>query len=236
VRRFTRRKTSSGQPCSKAKEWSRRSQPSARPELTSNRLAADPRLNINTQPWSQPVMFQNFSGSLVRYTIEDQQRLELAGAAGTQRLVNDDLLAYPLLWLLRRRRRHLLRRSLPSQRRLRSLRFRSLTSGRTTHAAQWHQRPVANGCVHTPLERRRARQPLPPAGQPQADNNNAAGTGNRSRCPASPAVPSFTDPYTNRSERSTEWFVTDAIRWSGAAGNSWSACAIMAGSRQRARN
>ena len=51
-------------------------------------------------------------------------------------------------------------------------------------------------------------------GQPQADNNYAVGTGNLYTLPALPADATFGDPYTNRTERSTEVFAYDHMAWS----------------------
>jgi iron complex outermembrane receptor protein len=76
-------------------EVSRRSQPSV-PGLSLLGTAlppADPRININTQPWTQPVVFQNASGSL-RYTQAINSEWNWQAQLGTQRLKTDDRLAY----------------------------------------------------------------------------------------------------------------------------------------------
>jgi len=196
-------------------EWSRRSQPTVPGlSLLGNRLpAADPRLNINTQPWSQPVTFQNFSGSL-RYTQAINSVWNWQAQLATQRLVNDDFLAYPYGCFDSGSSIYYADRYCPNGD-FDLYDFRSLDERRTTHAAQWRvngqwQIGAATHRLSAGVLASRYRQ----QGQPQADNNNAAGTGNLFTLPSLPAVPNFTDPYTNRSERSTEWFVTDAIRWS----------------------
>ena len=196
-------------------EWSRRSQPSVPGlSLLGNRLpAADPRLNINTQPWSQPVTFQNFSGSL-RYTQAINSAWNWQAQLGTQRLVNDDFLAYPYGCFDSGSSIYYADRYCPSGD-FDLYDFRSLDERRNTHAAQWRingqwQTGAATHRLSAGVLTSRYHQ----RGQPQADNNNAAGTGNLFTLPSLPAVPDFTDPYTDRSERSTEWFVTDAIRWS----------------------
>ncbi len=193
-------------------EWSRRSQPTVPGlSLLGNRLpAADPRLNINTQPWSQPVTFQNFSGSL-RYTQAINSAWNWQAQLATQRLVNDDFLAFPYGCRdndYRDPDRYC------SNGDFELYDFRSLDERRTTHAAQWRingqwQTGAATHRLSAGVLSSRYNQ----RGQPQA-NNDATGTGNLFTLPSLPAVPDFTDPYTNRSERSTEWFVTDAIHWS----------------------
>jgi iron complex outermembrane receptor protein len=50
-------------------------------------------------------------------------------------------------------------------------------------------------------------------GQAQADNNAAVGTGNIYTLPSLPADATFADPYTNRNDRSTEWFAYDRVAW-----------------------
>ena len=77
-------------------EISRRTQPSVPGlSLLGNVLPpADPRININTQPWTQPVDFRNLSGSL-RFTQAIDSRWNWQAQLGTQRLKTDDFLAYP---------------------------------------------------------------------------------------------------------------------------------------------
>ncbi|MDC6167344.1 TonB-dependent siderophore receptor [Paucibacter sp. XJ19-41] len=80
-------------------EWNRQSQPSqAGFSLLGERLpdakSIDPRINLNNQAWSQPVVFDNHHASL-----RLQQRLNADWKAqahlGLQRLKTDDRLAYP---------------------------------------------------------------------------------------------------------------------------------------------
>lgn len=196
-------------------EWSRRSQ-STVPGLSllGNTLpAANPRLNINTQPWSQPVTFQNFSGSL-RYTQAINSAWNWQAQLGTQRLVNDDFLAYPFGCYDAGADTYYADRYCPNGD-FDLYDFRSLDERRTSTAAQWRvngqwQTGAATHRLSAGVLTSRYRQ----RGNTQADNNAAAGTGNLFTRPNLPAVPNFTDPDTNRTERSTELFVTDAIRWS----------------------
>ena len=196
-------------------EWSRRSQPTVPGlSLLGNTLpAANPRLNINTQPWSQPVTFQNFSGSL-RYTQAINSAWNWQAQLGTQRLVNNDFLAYPYGCYDNGSGNYYADRYCPNGD-FDLYDFRSLDERRTTTAAQWRvngqwETGTATHRLSAGVLTSRHRQ----QGNAQADNNAAAGTGNLFTRPNLPAVPNFTDPDTNRSERSTELFVTDAIRWS----------------------
>ena len=80
-------------------ELSRQSQPSqAGFSLLGSTLpdakAIDPRINLNNQSWSQPVVFEGKTASLrVTHQLNADWKLQAHGAI--QRLVNDDRLAYP---------------------------------------------------------------------------------------------------------------------------------------------
>ena len=78
-------------------EWSHKSQPSqAGTSLLGQRLppVPNPRLNLNNQPWSQPSVFDAFTGTLrVEQALNEQWRW--TGQIGSQRLKTDDRLAYP---------------------------------------------------------------------------------------------------------------------------------------------
>lgn len=78
-------------------EWSRRSQPSqAGFSLLGSRLPApvDPEINLNDQPWSQPVVFEGLTGTL-RFTQILNTEWSWSVIAGVQNLKTDDRLAYP---------------------------------------------------------------------------------------------------------------------------------------------
>ncbi|MEY4979100.1 MAG: hypothetical protein RLZZ352_1370 [Pseudomonadota bacterium] len=192
-------------------EWSRRSQPSVPGlSLLGNTLPpADAHININTQPWSQPVVFQNFSGSL-RYTQAINSRWNWQAQVGTQRLKTDDRLAYPYGCYAE----DLYDRYCPNGD-FDLYDYRSENERRHTHAAQWRingqlntgtwQHQVSAGFLTSRFTDR---------GQPQADNNAPVGTGNLFSLPPFAPLADYTDPYTQRTERSTEFFATDVIRWS----------------------
>ncbi|MFV3410305.1 TonB-dependent siderophore receptor [Bdellovibrio bacteriovorus] len=78
-------------------EWSKKSQPTqAAFSLLGSDLpqVTDPRLNLNNQSWSQPVVFTGLTGSL-KYTHRFSQNLIWQTTAGAQELHTDDRLAYP---------------------------------------------------------------------------------------------------------------------------------------------
>lgn len=84
-------------------EFSRQSQPSTPGfSLLGDRLPdakdTDPRINLNNQAWSLPVVLAGGTGSLrLTHTLADsaEQRLDLVAHAIRQRLVSDDRVAFP---------------------------------------------------------------------------------------------------------------------------------------------
>lgn len=198
-------------------EHSRRSQPGVPGlSLTGNQLpAANPFTNINTQPWSQPGVMQGLTGS-VRY----EQALDADWSWGAQfsrqQLKANDFLAYPYGCYDAGTDAYYADRYCPNGD-FDLYDFRSLNERRTTQALQWHIKGSlqAAGAMHH-VKAGVLRTRYSEQGQPQADNNNAVGTGNIYTLPALPADATFTDPYTNRSERSTEWFAFDRMEWSPA--------------------
>lgn len=80
-------------------EFNRQSQPSqAGFSLLGNRVPAandiDPRINLNNQPWSLPVVFSGRTGSL-RWTQRLASDLTFSAHAMTQHLRTDDRIAFP---------------------------------------------------------------------------------------------------------------------------------------------
>ena len=80
-------------------EWSRQSQPSTPGfSLLGNRLPdanqIDPRINLNNQVWSQPVVMAGTTGSL-RFTQALTSDVNLVAHAMRQRLDSDDRIAFP---------------------------------------------------------------------------------------------------------------------------------------------
>lgn len=194
-------------------EVSRRSQPSV-PGLSLLGAAlppADARININTQPWTQPVVFQNFSGSL-RYTQAINTDWNWQAQLGTQRLKTDDRLAYPYGCYEPISDEYLYSYCPNGDFDLYD--YRSENERRNTTAAQWRiNGKLSTGAVPHQVSAGVVASRFTDRGQLQADNNAPAGIGNIDSLPIFAPVAEFTDPYTNRTERSTEFFATDVIRW-----------------------
>lgn len=195
-------------------EVSRRSQASV-PGLSllgSALPPADPRININTQPWSQPVVFQNFSGSL-RYTQAINSEWNWQAQLGRQRLKTDDRLAYPYGCYEPVSDEYLFSYCPNGDFDLYD--YRSENERRNTTAAQWRiNGTLTTGGLQHQLSAGALTSRFTDRGQPQADDPyNPVGIGNIYTLPPFAPLAEFTDPYTNRTERSTEFFVTDVIRW-----------------------
>ena len=198
-------------------ESSRRRQPSVPGlSLLGNTLPpASPFININSQPWSQANVFDNLSGSVgIQQAINSQWRWQ--GQIGTQRLKTDDKLAYPFGCYDAGADTYYSDRYCPNGD-LDLYDYRSNNESRRTHTALLK----ATGQVETgPLKHNLSfgvqATRFKERGEPQADNNWAVGTGNIFTLLPLPQDPTFGDPYTNRTERSTEFFVFDAVQWSPA--------------------
>jgi len=191
-------------------ETSRRSQPSQPGfSLLGNSVPepGDPRLNLNNQPWSLPVVFKATTASLrVQQKLGNDWRF-IAHAA-TQQLRTDDRLAFPFgctdtdgtyyadrycpngtydLYDFRseneRRRSDALDLSLQGK----------LQTGPLSHA-------LTVGVLRSTVRNRFQQQAY-----------NYVGTGNVAGTLVTPADPSLTDENTNRDERSTELYARDAI-------------------------
>ena len=194
-------------------EVSRRSQASV-PGLSllgSALPPADARININTQPWTQPVVFQNFSGSL-RYTQAVNSDWSWQAQLGTQRLKTNDRLAYPYGCFDPVANAYLYSYCPNGDFDLYD--YRSDNERRQTTAAQWRiNGKLSTGAVQHQVSAGVVTSRFTDRGQPQADNNAPVGTGNLFTLPPFAPLADYTDPYTLRTERSTEFFATDVIRW-----------------------
>ncbi|HEX2012350.1 MAG TPA: TonB-dependent receptor, partial [Roseateles sp.] len=194
-------------------EWNRQSQPSQPGfSLLGDRLPSakdiDPRTNLNNQDWSQPVVFNNQHASL-RLTQRLNADWKAQAHLGVQRLKTDDRLAYPFgctaadgsyyadrycpngdfdMWDFRSE----------NERRNSDALDLSL-AGRFVAAGMRHE--IGTGVLFTRFESRFQRQAY-----------NWAGTGNISGQAPTTADPSLTDENTNRDERSTEFYLRDAIQ------------------------
>lgn len=196
-------------------EWNRqsqRSQPGM--SLLGDKLPSardfDPRINLNNQDWSLPVVFDNRHASL-RLTQRLNADWQAQAHLGLQRLKTDDRLAYafgkfdPATYDCNPCDRYAADGSFSIWD------FRSENEGRNTDALDLSlagrlktgalQHRLSTGVLLSRFESRF---------QQQAYNLVGAGTiDGKSRVPADP---SLTDENTHRDERSTEFYVRDAIQ------------------------
>lgn len=190
-------------------EWSRQTQPSTPGfSLLGSRLPdaqqIDPRINLNHQPWTLPVLLQGQTASL-RYTQTLANDWQLVAHALRQRLNSDDRVAFPFgcsaendysrycsdgsfdLYDFR------------SENERRTSDAADLAiNGRAVLAAMEHR--FSLGLTGTRYRARFERQAY-----------NGVGVGNISGNVVLPPDPTLTDENTNRDERSTEWHLQDAI-------------------------
>jgi iron complex outermembrane receptor protein len=198
-------------------EYSRLKQPSVPGlSLLGNALPpADPFININSQPWSQPNQLDSFTGSVgIQQAINSQWRWQ--GQLGTQRLKSDDRLAYPFGCYDAGSGAYYADRYCPNGD-FDLYDYRSNNERRQTQSALLKViGDVTTGSVRHNLSFGLQGTRYTETGEPQADNNMAVGTGNLFTLPELPQDPTFQDPYTTRTERSTEFFAFDAIQWTSA--------------------
>ena len=206
-------------------EWSRQSQPSTPGfSLLGDRLpdarSVDPRLNLNNQDWSLPVVMAGQTGSL-RYTQAVNRDIKLVAHAMRQRLDSDDRIAFPFGLF-----DPVSYDCAPCDRYTSDGKFsiwdyRSEGERRTSDAldVSIQGRAMAAGLAHrfnvgmlaTRYQARFNRQAY-----------NLVGVGSVDGLSRLPANPSLTDEQTQRDERSTEWHLQDNIalnpQWSLWAG------------------
>ncbi|KQV91809.1 TonB-dependent siderophore receptor [Pelomonas sp. Root1237] len=193
-------------------EFNRQSQPSQQGfSLLGNRLpdakSVDPNLNLNNQPWSLPVVFDNTHASLrVQQKLAGEWRAQ--AALGIQRLRTDDRLAYAYgcsdangdyyadrfcpdgsydLYDFRSENEHRDTTALDVS-----------ASGPVQLAGLRHD--VTVGGLSSQFKSRFQRQAY-----------NYAGTGNVDGSAVTPAAPDLTDENTNRDERSNELYLRDRV-------------------------
>lgn len=196
-------------------ESSRQRQPSTPGfSLLGDRLPdaehVDPRLNLNNQAWSLPVVFDGNTGS-VRYTHTLSPALQLTAHAMQQRLRTDDRIAFPFGCSAQDDyTRYCSDGSFDfydfrseGERRTSSAADLSL-QGRHTLAGIEHRWTA--GVLSTRYQARYGRQAY-----------NWVGIGTIDGRAVVPADPALTDENTNRDERSTEWRLQDAM----AIGPQW---------------
>jgi iron complex outermembrane recepter protein len=197
-------------------EWSRQSQPNV-PGLSLLGNAgtlppANPKINLNRQAWSQPTVFEGLTGS-IRYTQYINDRWQWGAHLASQRLKADDRLAYPFGCTDSNGIDYYADRYCPNGD-FDLYDYRSENERRQSNSAQLSAKgQFFTGAIKHDLTIGFQTSRYTERGQPQADNNNPVGTGNIYTLPLFQPDPSFFDPYTNRTEKSTELFAFDTIQW-----------------------
>ncbi|HSV70626.1 MAG TPA: TonB-dependent siderophore receptor [Methylibium sp.] len=209
-------------------EISRRSQPSQPGfSLLGNRVpradGVDPRLNLNNQPWSEPVVFAGRYASL-RVTQQLTADWRAVLHAGTQRLRTDDRLAFPYGCFDDQGTPDVADDAYYADGYCPDGRFdlydyRSENERRSTDSldarlqGRWQTGPVAHG-ITVGVLRSRFKARL----EGQAYNYVGQGTIDGRTVTGADATPAFDN--TNRTERSTEFYLRDAMQL-GAALDLW---------------
>ena len=190
-------------------EWSRQSQPSTPGfSLLGSRLpdarSIDPRINLNNQAWSLPVVMAGQTGS-VRYTHRLDSDIHIVAHAMRQRLDSDDRVAFPFgCGAEGNYDRYCSNGSFDLYD------FRSDGERRISDALDVSVQGSGQalgldhrfnaGVLASRYQARFNRQAYNPVGTATIDGLTAL-----------PADPSLTDEQTQRDERSTEWHLQDAI-------------------------
>ena len=165
----------------------------------------DPHINLNDQPWSLPVVTQGNTMSL-RYTQALDAHWRMKVQALQQRLVSNDHLAFAFGG----RTRPAIRATASPP----TARSRSTTSAATTNAARRatstsrvtaSSPPARAACA----DRGRARDAF--TGRFNDEAYNLVGVGSIDGNDVVPSDPSLTSPNTDRTERSTELYLRDAV-------------------------
>lgn len=189
-------------------ETSHRSQPSVPGfSLLGGSVPApvDPRINLNNQPWSLPVVFDGTTASL-RYTQRLNADWRFVAHAATQQLSTDDRIAFPFGCSAEGNFDRYCSdgsfdlydyRSENEKRRTNAL--QAAVNG-TVRTGTWSH-TVSAGVLRTEFKARFQQQAF-----------NFVGTGNVQGTAVTPADPTLTADSTNRDETSTEVFVRDALR------------------------
>jgi iron complex outermembrane receptor protein len=194
-------------------EFNRQSQPSQQAfSLLRDRLPdpknVDPKLNLNNQPWSLPVVFDNTHASLrVQHKLGGDWRAQ--AALGIQRLRTDDRLAYAYGCTAADGETYYADRFCPNGT-YDLYDFRSENEHRDTTALDISasgpvqiaglRHEVTVGGLSSKFKSRFQRQAY-----------NWSGTGNVDGSAVTPAAPELTDENTHRDERSNELYLRDRV-------------------------
>ncbi len=193
-------------------EYSKRSQPSVPGlSLLGNQLpAANPRININTQPWSLPVELQGTTASL-RFEQAISSDWRWSAHYGTQRLKSQDRVAFPFGCTDANGVDYYADRYCPNGD-IDLYDFRSENERRTTQAGQLLlkgkfdtagvQHELSVGMLRSTYKERGQSNAFNPVGSVNLFTPSALAADSR---PLS--------DYTDRDNRSTELSIADAIQW-----------------------
>lgn len=194
-------------------ESSRQSQPSVPGfSLLGNRVPearqVDPRTSLNNQPWSLPVVLNGDTASL-RWQRRLAEGWRFTAHGATQRLRSDDRVAFPFGCYDAKADVYYEDRYCPDGS-FDQYDFRSDGERRRTDALDLHvdgqlrtagvEHALTGGLLSTRIRDRFNRQAY-----------NYTGSGLVDGSAVNPAAPELTDENTNRDERSTEWYLRDAI-------------------------
>ncbi|WP_280154900.1 TonB-dependent siderophore receptor [Piscinibacter sp. XHJ-5] len=173
----------------------------------------DPRINLNNQPWSLPVVFDGTNASL-RFSQRLDARWRWTAHAATQRLKTDDRIAFPFGCSAENAFDRYC-----SDGTFDLYDFRSENERRRTNALEVavHGNLNTGGAAHA-LSAGVLRSDLQARFQGQAFN--WVGIGNVAGTLVTPEDPTLAPPAGDRDERSTELFVRDAVRF-GRATTAW---------------
>lgn len=191
-------------------EYSRRSQPSVPGlSLTGNTLpVASNKLNINNQPWSQPVVLEGLTGTL-KYEQAINSQWRWSAQVGSQNLTSQDRVAFP--FGCTDGKNYYGDRYCPNGG-FDLYDYRSDNERRSTTAGQIQIKgQIETGGIKHSLGMGVMSSRVRDRFDMQA--YNFSGTGNLNNLVALPADPSLTGQNTNRTERSTELSAYDAISW-----------------------
>jgi iron complex outermembrane recepter protein len=193
-------------------EYSKRSQPSVPGlSLLGNKLpAADPRININHQPWSLPVELQGTTASL-RFEQALNTDWRWSAQFGTQRLKSQDRAAFPFGCSDTNGVDYYADRYCPKGD-YDLYDFRSENERRTTHALQLQLKGKFNTAgINHQLSLGILQSTFKEVGQTGA--YNYVGAVNLLNPQTTAPDASLTDFHTNRSDKSLELSVSDAMQW-----------------------
>jgi iron complex outermembrane recepter protein len=170
----------------------------------------DPRINLNNQPWSQPVLMNAHTGSLrATHTFSPQWRA--SAHLASQRLKTDDRVAFPYGCSAEGNYDRYC-----SDGTFDLYDFRSDNERRRTDALEL----AVHGQARTgPIQHKGSAGVLfsHVKNQFQMQAYNWVGVGHVDGTLITPEDPTLTEENTQRSERSTEWFVRDAMQITPAA-------------------